>query len=425
MRTALPLSAATAVLMALSCSSGGPQLCSGSGSIPQQTVNAGEDGSVAICFEDPGGGTLTYSASSADTSIVKAFVLGTSAGFRGVSPGQTTVTATATNEGGKFANVDFSVLVPNRPPELVAPIGDVSLVPSVDHVIDLGTHFVDPDGQELAYDVTSSSPTIVDASVADTTLTLKLLAREGNATITVTASDGEFTVTTTIGASSATLVIEESFDSDVSLDDWEIVNASADVENGNLVLTNTTDSLLGIAARGFGGVASEWIAIADVVESDAGAQGGIWAPTDDRTYMLLVGEFNANWNWLFVWSGGQGWSLDTIWSVGSSDALTSFDEVRVTLSMTSGHGRATVDGEVLFDRIDDTLFSNTDIDGIAWVTNSPTGQSNVASRISQILVYATEFTESDFDLHRYDPTDELEGVQLTHFGIVDIPFLKQ
>ena len=55
MRTTLPLSIATATLVALSCSGGGPKLCAGSESIPQQSVNVGEDGIVATCFEDPGG----------------------------------------------------------------------------------------------------------------------------------------------------------------------------------------------------------------------------------------------------------------------------------------------------------------------------------------------------------------------------------
>ena len=414
MRTTLPLSVATAVLMALSCSSGSPTVCGDA--IPQQTVNVDETGTVETCFEDPGGGTLNYSATSADAKIVGASMrVGSTVAFRGLSIGQTGVTVTATNEGGMSANVEFQVLVPNRAPELVDSIGDVTLVPSVDNVINLGTHFADPDGQALTYSVTSSSPTVVGASVTDSTLTLTLLAREGSATITVTASDGELTTTGTLDAVSATLVIDEPFDSDASLDNWEIANASAEVENGVFVLTTTTDSLLGLAGRGFGGVAGEFFVILDVVEPDAGAQGGIQVRTDDRTYMLLLGEFNDNWNWLFVWTSPQGWALDTAWSVGSSSALTSFDEVEVVLSMVSGHARATVDGEVLFDRNDDTFFSDTDIEGIVWVTNVSTQETDLASRTSQIVVYATDFTEADFDPNR---DDAMGG----HFEIVDIPF---
>ncbi len=418
MRTTLPLSVATATLVALSCSSGGPKLCAGSESIPQQTINVGEDASVAaVCFEDPSGGTLSISASSGDASIVEAFTRG-SVWIRGVSPGQTTVTATATDENEQSESVNFQVLVPNRPPELVDPIGDVTLVPAVAIVINLGMHFVDPDGQELTYSVASSSPSTVDASVTDSTLALTLLAREGSAEITVTASDGEFDVAGTFDALSATLVIDEPFDSEASLDDWEIVNGRAEVEDGHLVLTSTEEGLLALAGRGFGGVASEFFIVLDVVEPDAGAQGGIQVRTADRTYMFLIGEFNADWNWLFVWTG-NGWELDEDWSVGSADALTSFDEVQVTFSMTSGHARATADGEVLFDRVDDEFFADTDIEGIVWVTNiSSQEDSNLASRVSEILVYATEFTEGDFDLQRYD---EMEG----HFEFVDIPFRTQ
>ena len=420
MRTALPLSVAAATLMALSCSSGGPTICAGSEAIPQQTVTVGEDLRVAaVCFEDPADGDLTYSGVSADASIAEAFGRGTAIWIQGVSPGQTSVTATATNESDLSKSVEFQVLVPNQAPELVDSIGDVTLVPSIDIVVNLEMHFADPDEQELTYSVTSSSPTIVGASVTDSTLTLTLLAREGSSAITVTASDGDLTTTGTFDALSATLVIDEPFDSEASLDDWEIENASAEVENGALVLTATEDGLLGLAGRGFGGVAGEFFIILDVVEPDAGAQGGIQVRTADRTYMFLIGQFNADWNWLFVWTSASGWTLDDEWSAGSSDALTSFDEVEVSLSMVGGHARATVDGEVLFDRVDAAFFSDTNIDGIVWVTNiSAADEMNLASRVSQIVVYATDFTEGDFDPHRDDAMDE-------HFEFVDIPFRTQ
>ena len=82
--------------------------------IPQQKVFVEESKSVEVCFEDPGGGNLTKSAVSSDTSVAQASPRGDSVALRGVSPGDATITVTVTNADDLSADTSFSVLVSNR-----------------------------------------------------------------------------------------------------------------------------------------------------------------------------------------------------------------------------------------------------------------------------------------------------------------------
>lgn len=347
MRTTLPLSVATATLIALSCSSGGPEVCAGSESIPQQTVGVGEDANVtAICFEDPSGGTLTYSASSADASIVETFIRG-SVWIRGVSPGQTTVTATATNEADQSESVEFQAFVPNQPPE--GSIADMTLPVGVDPMIDLAMAYTDPDGQELTYTASSSSSSVATATVAGSVLTIRTTG-EGLATVTVTASDGEAEHTDMFDVTAEPALVSDDFASAASLDDWVLNDdASAEIADSRLVLTAMDPGRFGWAIQDLGGEAIDFIVDA-AVRPSAQAQAGIVVFTGDERfvfYVFQVGEdvvLDDTVNYVFAWydqqgGGGQGGLfVDPDWSIGTSDGIGDDVAVHVSLSLTEDDG---------------------------------------------------------------------------------------
>ena len=94
----------------------------------------------------------------------------------------------------------------NQPPAAVGALPDRSLMRHDRLVVDLSPTFVDPDGDVLAYAVSSSAPEVVTVLAAGSRLTLTAVG-VGTAAIRVTAADSgglsatqSFTVTVTVGA---------------------------------------------------------------------------------------------------------------------------------------------------------------------------------------------------------------------------------
>lgn len=85
-----------------------PEVCF---TIPPQTLEAGQTRLLQLCFEDPEGEKLTFTASSSDTEVATVIVLGEAVRIRGVAPGSATVTAVATDPGGLTASLDIEVTV--------------------------------------------------------------------------------------------------------------------------------------------------------------------------------------------------------------------------------------------------------------------------------------------------------------------------
>ena len=303
MRTTIPLSVATAVLMALSCSSGGPTVCGDA--IPQQTVPVGETGSVETCFEDPGGGGLSYSASSADAKIVGASVrVGSTVAFRGLSPGQTTVTVTATDQGGKSADVGFQVLVTNQPPMFTGAITEDAVGVGRSGRWELDSLFEEPSGEEMTFEATSDFPGLIVA-LTDT-FAYFTGASEGQAKVTLTATDphgdkGSGTISVTIWEPEVVFVDE--FDSDASLDDWEADTTATElaIVDGALVVKSIRANFYGIAARSGEGVGEFTLDLTTRLETPAGVEtqaGVIWFVSDSEVYRVLFGNFDGD-NWSY------------------------------------------------------------------------------------------------------------------------------
>ena len=161
------------------------------GTVEPVTVSAGDKSMVdpSGYFTDPDGDALTYAATSSDTSVATAEVSGGKVGLSGVSRGETEVTVTASDEHGGTAEQMFTVTVPNRAPEAVGTVAPRELGTGENGSVDIAEHFTDPDGDALTYAVSSSDSSVVTVGVTGSEVTYTG-ASAGEATVTVTASDG-------------------------------------------------------------------------------------------------------------------------------------------------------------------------------------------------------------------------------------------
>ncbi len=158
------------------------------GSLTQVTVNTGETTTATACFTDANGDMLSYTATSSVPAVATASISGTLITVRGVAPGNTSVTVTATDPGGLQAQQSFQVMVPNRAPQPRGTMPPVTVPAGRSNPVDAASYFTEPDGETLAYSATSSPPSVASVSVAGSTVTVTALAK-GTANVTVTATD--------------------------------------------------------------------------------------------------------------------------------------------------------------------------------------------------------------------------------------------
>ena len=195
-----------------------PQLI---GTIPDQTLKVGGTdhlgplagviiNNIRFYFSDPDGHTLTYSATSSDTSIATVSVAEstfmTQLLTNAVGEGSATITVTATDTLGATGTQTFTATVqPNSAPELVGsiPAQTVSLTASA-VTVDVSSYFSDADNNPLTYSATSSDTSKATVSLSGATLTITGVVA-GSATITVTATDtANATATQTISVTVVT-----------------------------------------------------------------------------------------------------------------------------------------------------------------------------------------------------------------------------
>ena len=146
---------------------------------------------LAHRFTDSDGDTLSFSASSSDTSHVTVSVSGSTLTIsKAGSKGTSTITVTA-NDGTTSTTVTFTAKVLNSVPE--GWISDMTLTEGDSaRTVDLASSFSDPDGDTISFSASSSNSASVTASVSGTTLTLTPVA-EGTSAVTATGNDGEGT----------------------------------------------------------------------------------------------------------------------------------------------------------------------------------------------------------------------------------------
>ncbi len=173
-----------------------------SGSIPAQTVNAGQTLTLDVAgyFSDPDGDALGYAATTSAAGVVSVSISGSNLTMVGVAQGTATVNVTATDPGGLSASqgVGVTVLRPNRAPTASGSIPARSLNPGRTETLDVASYFSDPDGDRLTYGATSSNAGVVSVSVSGSTVTFAGVS-DGTATVTVTATDpGDLSATQSV-----------------------------------------------------------------------------------------------------------------------------------------------------------------------------------------------------------------------------------
>ena len=143
-------------------------------------------------FSDPDGDALTYTAVSTNTRVATVSVSNSTLTLTPLGEGTTTVMIMAKDTGELTITRNFTVTVkppPNRAPMAVATIVPLTLTAgTAATIIDMATHFSDPDGDLLTYTAISANAAVATVSVSNSTLTITPLA-EGATTVMIVVQD--------------------------------------------------------------------------------------------------------------------------------------------------------------------------------------------------------------------------------------------
>ncbi|WP_419948059.1 Ig-like domain-containing protein [Candidatus Palauibacter sp.] len=263
------------------------------GTIPAATVAAGAGGRVdaASYFRDADGDTLSYTASSSDTSRVTVTVSGSEVAFAGVARGSARVTVTASDGHGGTAAQTFAVTVANRAPAAVGTVPAQTVAAGAGGSADVSSYFRDADGDSLSYTAASSDTSRVTVTVSGSEVAFTGVAR-GSARVTVTASDGHggtaaqtFAVTVanrapaavgavpaqTVAAGAGGRVDAASYFSDADGDTLSYTAASSDTSRVEVTVSGSEVAFTGVArgsarvrvtaSDGYGGTATQTFAV--------------------------------------------------------------------------------------------------------------------------------------------------------------------
>lgn len=158
--------------------------------IPTHTVQVGRETAVDLAdhFADPDGDGLEYTITVADSAVAAAASDGGSVTVAAVGKGRTTVTVTATDSEGLAVTDGFVVIVPNRAPRAAGIAPGRVMAKGVVTTVDASSLFIDPDGDDLSYEVAVADPRVVTVSTDRQHLRLTGTAK-GATSVTLTATD--------------------------------------------------------------------------------------------------------------------------------------------------------------------------------------------------------------------------------------------
>ena len=297
------------------------------GTIPSQTLAVGEAGpdlNLSEYFDDPDGDPLTYRATSTDPAVAAATVAGSSLMIEAVGGGKATVTVIATDPGGLIAAQSTGVTVQseNRMPTAVGSIPAQNLNAGTSVTVDVSAYFDDPDGDALDYEATSNNTGVVQVDVSGSGVTITAIA-QGSAGIAVTATDpgglsAEQGIEVAVSAGEPGL--RDDFDAE-TLSGWDVTQATAELAEGILRLTNDSAGVPGQVDRALGSKLVDWEArvVLGRAHEDAAARvtlstgyplipaigveigSGVEVGGQDTNFRLLFFDANARqWGYIFA-----------------------------------------------------------------------------------------------------------------------------
>ena len=171
--------------------------------LPDLTLSVGDDPAaidVAAAFS---GTALTFSAASSAEDLASVSLADSTLSVTALAAGAATVTVTATNSEGS-AEQSFVVTVKDVPPATTGSLPDVVLITGGDAaLVEVAGSFT---GTALVYTITNTGDA-VGVSIAGSQVTVAPLV-EGEATVTVTATNSEGTASLSFGATVSTDVAE-------------------------------------------------------------------------------------------------------------------------------------------------------------------------------------------------------------------------
>ena len=367
---------------------------------------------METCFEHSGGGTLSYSAFSAYSSIVEASISsGSDVALRGASPGQTTVTVTATDDGGNSESVEFQVLVTSEPPMFTGAVTADAVGVGRFGTWDLYQLF-EPAGKEMTFEATSDFPGLI-VGLTDS-LAYFTGTSEGQAQVMLTATNrhgGQGSGTISVTVWTPELVFVDEFDSDASLDDWETLNEDTEltIVDEALVVTFLGSGDYGIAARSGENVDEFYLDITTRIET-GGLTGVIWLPSADERYRLLLGDFDDDANWRI-----HRWDKEWMEVHEGNSPLVSLDQYRTYSIILYDWGmHLLVDGQDALLLIFGTFTATTTM-GSLWLIGSEDG-----TEYDRVQLSGRPGSTSD-----HDTAERAPGRTLPHELMITVPPLSE
>ena len=162
------------------------------GDVSAQSVNKKSSKGVSVSgkFSDADMDSLSYTASSSNTSKVSVTVSGSTVTIRGVSQTSSAVTVrvTASDGHGGTAQLSFGVTVPNRAPVKVGDVSAQTVYKGESRDVSVEGKFSDADMDGLTYTASSSDTSKVTERMSGNTVRITGVSA-GVATVTVTADD--------------------------------------------------------------------------------------------------------------------------------------------------------------------------------------------------------------------------------------------
>lgn len=273
--------------------------------------------------------------------------------------------------------MSFSVRVPNRAPNFISDMTEAAVPVNRSLEWNLLELFEEPDREEMTFDATSSNSGTVGVNRSGSVVEVTgLAAGESRVTLTPTDPHGEEgTGMVDVTVLVPVVLVNDDFESDESLDDWEIndgdvgsaEHTSVKIENGYLVVTADTSEFASVG-QDLGGEAEDWTVDVVLRNPDEDAQSGFFVFTGHDTYpwyVFMIGEVEIGGNigtpnWIFGWRDLADDALYVdAWSYGVSDDISDFADHEISVSLMGDSIRGTLDGRRLFSHRDEDYLLNT------------------------------------------------------------------